>query len=249
MPPYTRRAGDGEASASSHVAANRTASASGFQPNADQELHDNVNLLALSVLSALAVTGLYENKHQKLAQAGLVHMAILYMFCDLAYIAYHQSAVKSPRLVMLHHVASLICLRDPLMVQQHRIYCSAAMLVEINTLLLIGRRKFALWGASTLAEMLFVVTWVALRLVLYPTLAVYLTLVAYSEYFAGIIPDGMLAIRDMVEQNRPKAMEPWSLFAIDALCLLQMVWSVALGKTLVRSWLSRPKASFDSKSL
>ncbi|KAJ1487914.1 hypothetical protein T484DRAFT_1888293 [Baffinella frigidus] len=112
-------------------------------------VHDTVNLFVLFFLGAGALAGMILNKAW--LHTGLTYAGFIYILLDSLWMVLQPSIVKSPGMVVGHHIATLMVvghhiatlmvLADPLSEPRHRVYTSACLLVEINTLLLLLRRR------------------------------------------------------------------------------------------------------------
>jgi hypothetical protein len=150
--------GNGKTIAPSSAGPSSSSSAASWQPSEASDLHDNVNLGALVGLGGGAVYALAtgdDEVHRLLTVAGFA-----YILLDSLWLYAIPSIVKSPGTVLAHHIATLLVLLDPLLQPKHAMYTSACLLVEINTFLLLLRRKL---HYSIFVELPFVATWVMLR--------------------------------------------------------------------------------------
>ncbi|PNH03361.1 hypothetical protein TSOC_010590, partial [Tetrabaena socialis] len=90
------------------------------------------------------------------------------------YVGVVPRSVKSPMVILSHHVLTAVYLLIPWHYPQYGWCMAYAMLVEINTWLLIAKRTVRL----PLLEVLFYVSWVLLRNIWYP----YLIWLFYKEW-------------------------------------------------------------------
>ncbi|CAM9689447.1 unnamed protein product, partial [Phaeothamnion confervicola] len=188
------------------------------------QIHDDINLVVLAVMSIAAAAAMYA--HGQKVQYGLTCFAAVYMVLDAFWIATNWDSVKSPRTasfesicaVLGHHAATLVVLVDPLLQPHHAFYSACALLVEFNTFLLIIRRRVA-WGGAV--EVLFLVSWVALRLVWYPFLGFYMLMCAFPGWGTAVYPRALVEWRVRVEGHRPTPMLLPSYFAWVGICIFQ----------------------------
>ena len=113
-------------------------------PRADParvRFHDafNLALLPLLVLADVAVLA-------DAFDASLFTMLFLvYCVADLIWIWLRPEAVPQPSLVLTHHVGVLALLSHPLRWPEHARFTAFVAIVEVNTIILVGRRYFAAW--------------------------------------------------------------------------------------------------------
>lgn len=129
------------------------------------ELHDQVNLVLLPALGVAAIAGL----------AGLVDpwavtvFLTAYIVADLLWIAVEPTCLPSlPKVIMAHHVVTLVLLSFPLRYPEFGLYTCLDGLAEVNTYFLIARRQYKQW--ATVCDVLYWATFVPFRIVLYPAL-------------------------------------------------------------------------------
>jgi len=138
-------------------------------------VHDICNLVALALLNitnVLYLAGKLNDGH------ALLYGSIAYFTADMFYVGIWPKCVKSPKIILGHHICSGILILIPLHYPRY-IWClSYCMLVEVNTWLLIAKRTFSV-GTEAL-EVLFYLSWVLLRNIWYP----YLTYIYYREWQA-----------------------------------------------------------------
>lgn len=68
------------------------------------------------------------------------------------YIAALPQAVPQPSIVLAHHALVLALLSHPLRWPANAHFTANVAIVEVNTVILIGRRQFASWLAETTRE-------------------------------------------------------------------------------------------------
>jgi hypothetical protein len=156
-----------------------------WQPSPSSDLHDDVNLVALFLLGFGAVAALAIGMPQHSIHTLLTYTGFIYILIDSLWIFSEPRIVKSPGMVGAHHIATLLVLLDPLVQPSHRVYTSACLLVEINTLLLLLRRKLSY---AYVVEAPFIITWVMLRNVWYPLLLAYFVLCYSPTAIAPLLP-------------------------------------------------------------
>mmetsp|Transcript_25434 Transcript_25434/g.33001 ORF Transcript_25434/g.33001 Transcript_25434/m.33001 type:complete len:252 (-) Transcript_25434:200-955(-) len=191
-------------------------------------LHDDMNIGVLSVLSVMSIMCIWNLRTDWLATT-LTYMTVGYIAFDTMWIAFQRESVKSPRTVLGHHIAVLVVLIDPVTTPVHRVYTAAAMIVEINTTLLIVRRRFKL---GLLCEIPFAMSWILIRIIWYPFFTVYLLLCAFPEKLAPLYPQSFVQVRLELEQQQPETFALPSMAMWIGICIFQLWWS----KPLVGSW-------------
>jgi hypothetical protein len=68
---------------------------------------------------------------------------LIYLLADLVWIWICPEAVPQPALVLTHHVGVLALLSHPLRWPEHAHFTACVAIVEVNTVILVGRRHFA----------------------------------------------------------------------------------------------------------
>ena len=132
-------------------------------------------------------------------------VTIGYFIADLIWVCLVPHCVKSPSVIIQHHVATLLYLIIPYMYPQDEWLMGACLSVEINTWLLIARRVFnkqgfgpwvinlnsCLGGVTTtlfapvrikVISILFYITWFAIRCYIYPQIMYILFTLWYADY-------------------------------------------------------------------
>ena len=111
-------------------------------------------------------------------------VTVLYFLADLTWILVVPDCVRSPATILQHHLATLLYLIVPYTKPNVQWCMGACMSVEINTWFLIARRVFNKQGFSPwviglppfvsirvkLISIFFYLTWVSVRVILYPYL-------------------------------------------------------------------------------
>ncbi|KAJ8602567.1 hypothetical protein CTAYLR_008760 [Chrysophaeum taylorii] len=118
-----------------------------------------------------------------------------YFVADVAFVVLWPSCVKSPRVIVRHHVCTLAYICLPLFMPECRWLMGSCMIVEVNTWLLIARRFFNRAGDAPfcsigvpftkslrikLISVGFYLTWFVIRILFYPALF-FMILTAYEE--------------------------------------------------------------------
>lgn len=98
------------------------------------------------------------------------------------------------------------------------------MLVEINTLLLLLRRKVSY---SKIIEIPFLLSWVLLRNIWYPLLMVYF-MMCYAPALGAFLPGPFWKMRVALEGENAVTMKLVSMLSWTAVCIFQMKWTVQL---------------------
>mmetsp|Transcript_2150 Transcript_2150/g.5146 ORF Transcript_2150/g.5146 Transcript_2150/m.5146 type:complete len:323 (-) Transcript_2150:38-1006(-) len=197
-----------------------------WQPSPASERHDTVNLFVLFFLGAGALAGMILNKAW--LHTGLTYAGFIYILLDSLWMVLQPSIVKSPGMVVGHHIATLMVLADPLSEPRHRVYTSACLLVEINTLLLLLRRRLSY---HAWVEWPFIITWIALRNIWYPMLMLYFFLCVAPTIVTPLLPASLTWVAEMrnnLEGGDPTPMLKICMLSWTAVCLFQFRWTVQL---------------------
>ncbi len=173
-----------------------------------------------------------------------------YFLVDLIWILIAPSCVKSPIVIIQHHVATILYILVPLLIPEYRWCMGACMSVEINTWFLIARRVFNKQGFPPwiidlsfvsirvkLISIFFYLTWIVIRCILYPSLM----LPFYEKWLA----------------YSAKVGTKWNIVLLcvplhASFCLLNLKWSYDLLMSKLRYWRRRSRTSSkdnDSKGL
>jgi hypothetical protein len=134
------------------------------------QLHDWFNLVILAVLVA-------ENVFFIATDMGFevfFTSAMVYFLLDIIYVGVYPQSVKSPVIILAHHIITALYMLIPFNYPQYHWCMAYCMLVEINTWLLIARRVFG----GKVTEAFFYVSWIVLRNIWYP----YLIWAFYKEW-------------------------------------------------------------------
>ena len=160
-----------------------------------RDLHDFFNLIALVPVVVLNVINwdldilMDKTKPLKHAWTGqyfplFFAITVGYFVADLIWVIQIPNCVKSPAVIVQHHIATLVYLIIPYMHPEETGWLmGACLIVEINTWLLIARRVFNKQGFGPwvidlsffsirvkLISIFFYVTWIGIRNILYPVI-------------------------------------------------------------------------------
>mmetsp|Transcript_25143 Transcript_25143/g.38051 ORF Transcript_25143/g.38051 Transcript_25143/m.38051 type:complete len:319 (-) Transcript_25143:199-1155(-) len=214
--------------------------------NDARDLHDFFNLIALVPVVVLNIINwdwdvlIDSNKTLKQAWTGqyfplFFATTVGYFVADLIWVIQIPTCVKSPAVIVQHHVATLIYLLIPYMHPQDTGWLmGSCLIVEINTWLLIARRVFNKQGFGPwvidlslfsirvkLISIFFYVTWFSIRCFLYPVIWRLLWSLWYDEYKEGVIFNTKYAF----------ALGLHSIF-----CCLNFKWTFDLFMSKLRAW-------------
>jgi len=211
-----------------------------MEANDLRDFHDDWNIIFLSILSVLSVASLLYIQSVWIRSC-LTYLTIAYIGMDALWIYNAPASVKSASTVLGHHVATLIILVDPLTIPSHRCYTAPAMIVEVNTLLLILRRRFTM---GDFIEVLFALTWIVIRIFWYPLFGVYLSLSTFPQlgpHYAKVFRE-MHAYLEPAPQIRlmQSTLAMWVI-----ICSLQLWWSIPLAKGWIRRLTSKNNIKAD----
>ena len=131
-----------------------------------------------------------------------------YFLADLLWVSLEPSCVKSPAVIVQHHIVTLIYLSLPYQHEDTHWLMGACMSVEVNTWLLIARRVFNKQGLRPwvinlgfssirikFISVMFYITWVVIRCYVYPAiLSILIGLWSEKTQTRGIYNYVLLAI-------------------------------------------------------
>lgn len=167
-----------------------------------------------------------------------------YFVIDLLWVVIIPRSVKSPMVIIKHHVATILYLQIPYFVPSTRFLFGVLMSVEINTWCLIARRVFNKQGFPPwtinlpfmsmvsirikLISICFYITWISIRCLLYP----YVLLVFYKMATAK-------GGNYLNEKERMALAIGVCLHAV--FCYLNACWTIDLIYQKIRQWKSKEK--------
>ncbi|PNW72070.1 hypothetical protein CHLRE_16g683700v5 [Chlamydomonas reinhardtii] len=128
--------------------------------------HDIFNLAFIFWLNIANFLFLHTGRHFYL----FFYSTMVYFVADLLYVAIVPRSVKSPMVILIHHVITALYLLIPYHYPNYGWCMSYCMLVEINTWLLIAKRTIRMPVVTKLLEAGFYISWVLLRNIFYPYL-------------------------------------------------------------------------------
>ena len=117
----------------------RSTDSNKWVPSPSAELHDNINLIVLTALGLSSVWALYIG--EKFFGNLLTWVGFVYIALDSLWLIIQPSIVKSPRMILGHHIATLLVLLDPLLQPSHSVYTSACLLVEVTSSIAVSSRR------------------------------------------------------------------------------------------------------------
>eukprot|EP00574_Skeletonema_japonicum_P005599 CAMPEP_0201728024 /NCGR_PEP_ID=MMETSP0593-20130828/14517_1 /ASSEMBLY_ACC=CAM_ASM_000672 /TAXON_ID=267983 /ORGANISM="Skeletonema japonicum, Strain CCMP2506" /LENGTH=301 /DNA_ID=CAMNT_0048220005 /DNA_START=156 /DNA_END=1061 /DNA_ORIENTATION=- len=163
--------------------------------NDARDLHDFFNLIALVPVVVLNIINwdwdilIDSSKSLRQAWTGqyfplFFAATVGYFVADLIWVVQVPTCVKSPAVIVQHHLATLVYMLIPYMHPNETGWLmGACLIVEINTWLLIARRVFNKQGFGPwvidlslfsirikLISIFFYVTWISIRCFLYPAI-------------------------------------------------------------------------------
>jgi hypothetical protein len=117
--------------------------------------------------------------------------AYCYFFTDTLWMLILPNAVKSPGVILQHHIAVLFYMLIPIFYPEYEWIAGVNLSVEINTWLIIARRVFnkgglLVWDVGggnqlKIISILFYITWIVIRCIIYPVVLVWLIPI-YIDY-------------------------------------------------------------------
>jgi len=159
----------------------------------------------------------------------------LYFISDLLWVAIVPICVKSPGLIIKHHITAILYLTGPIFFPAYNWFIGCALSVEVNTWFLILRRVVYKQGGNDKSKklspiitetvsILFYVTWVLIRCIVYPwVLMIFLQLAV-----------------EIVVETRSLLHYPFIFIAVHfVLCCLNLKWTYDLFKPIVAKWFGK----------
>lgn len=197
--------------------------------------HDYFNIVALAVV-VFACALNYE--YPSLNYTGdyfwtMWAATVIYFFLDLSWVTLVPICVKSPGVIVKHHIVAMIYLSAPIYYPRYQWLMGAVLSVELNTWFLICRRlvyrsNYCPSGyakvspiITTAVSTFFYITWVAIRCYLYPHILILFFYLWKDE----------IDIRGEVFF--------WELLFIPVhavLCVLNLKWTYDLFKPIIKRW-------------
>ena len=157
-------------------------------------LHDIFNIISLIVIIIVNSSYLYEalssndkiddntkyyipsNADNDSLRFTLIILGIYLIVDSLWILIIPQSILSSPKLIVAHHIATLIYIYFPWYYGNlYGILCSSDCMVEINTLIIVLRRR-ALENTfiRKILDGLFLITWLCFRIIIFPIVAYFM---------------------------------------------------------------------------
>lgn len=204
--------------------------------------HDYFNIVALAIV---VFTCSLNYEYPSFSYTGeyfwtMWAATLIYFFFDLTWVTLVPICVKSPGVIVKHHIVAMIYLSAPVYYPRYRWLMGAILSVELNTWFLICRRlvyrsNYCPSGyakvspiITTTVSTLFYVTWLTIRCYLYPKVLMLFFLMWKEE----IEIQGKYFF--------------WELLFIPVhlvLCVLNLKWTYDLFKPIVKRWMGTgPKA-------
>lgn len=155
-------------------------------------------------------------------------LTLLYFLTDLVWVARVPICVKSPGVIVKHHIAAMFYLMGPFFWPEYQCFVGSILSVEVNTFFLIARR--VVFKASSpipplvqqFVSTMFYTTWIWIRCYIYPYMFVIFLFMASDRIQAT---------------NRYWHWEMIFIVAHAVLCVLNVKWTYDLFKPIVERWL------------
>mmetsp|Transcript_29394 Transcript_29394/g.55136 ORF Transcript_29394/g.55136 Transcript_29394/m.55136 type:complete len:280 (+) Transcript_29394:69-908(+) len=212
-----------------------------------RDKHDYFNLVALAFI--VFTSGLNYELPWLSYKGGYFWVnwatTILYFFLDLVWVAKVPICVKSPDVIIKHHIVAMLYLFAPVVYPEYRWFMGAILSVEINTWFLICRRLVyrnngpvgttstsnnnnpSLSPAvhpilATTVSAMFYITWILIRCYLYPSYLIMFVKMADER----IRETGVFFHNEMI-----------FIVVHSALCVLNLKWTYDLFTPIIKRWL------------
>mmetsp|Transcript_46439 Transcript_46439/g.107586 ORF Transcript_46439/g.107586 Transcript_46439/m.107586 type:complete len:212 (+) Transcript_46439:3-638(+) len=136
-----------------------------------------------------------------------------YFIADLIWMVALPGCVRSPKVIIQHHLATLAYILIPYIRRQYGWLMGACMIVEVNTWFLIARRSFNKNGDKPfqtgvhpwkslrliIVSTCFYITWFAIRLVFYPLLLIVICKEWYAYSLEVRTPLNLIAVTPVMQ--------------------------------------------------
>lgn len=153
---------------------------------------------------------------------------------DLIWVSVVPICVKSPGVIVKHHIVAMLYLIGPIVYPEYRWFMGAILSVEINTWFLICRRLVyrnsysgvppspRLKLAQTFVSTFFYITWIAIRCYLYPSFLV----MFWYMYVERLEETGVYFHNEML-----------FIPVHVGLCALNLKWTYDLFTPIIKRWM------------
>ncbi len=163
----------------------------------------------------------------------------LYILIDTIWLIYKPRSVPSPKVIIAHHSICLIGWSLPAFYSRlYAEWISYGVLVELNTWFLIARRNYK---SISLFSYAFYITWIVLRLFMFPFHLIHFTYSLYQRYAPVLLSRQPLLLDDPVISSKisPQELLYVDIFlwlAILALNSLNLKWTIEMGWKQLKGW-------------
>ncbi|KAG7349562.1 TLC domain containing protein [Nitzschia inconspicua] len=204
-----------------------------------RDQHDYFNLVALACI-VFSTSLNYSFPWLKYVGGHFWEMwatTLLYFFLDLMWVSLVPICVKSPGVIVKHHIVAMMYLIGPIAYPEYRWFMGAILSVEINTWFLICRRlvyrnyyspssndstNVLLPVVQLVVSAMFYITWISIRCYLYPS---------YLFMFLRMADDriretGVFFHKEMI-----------FITVHTVLCALNIKWTYDLFTPIIKRWL------------
>lgn len=198
-----------------------------------RDWHDYFNLVALVFIIATTVLNYdFDVFSLKISWTGDYFWlnwvtTLVYFFVDLVWVAMVPICVKSPGVIIKHHIVAMLYLTAPVYWPEYRWFMGSILSVEVNTWFLIMRRVVFKTASpvppmvANFVSAMFYLTWILIRCIIYPGVLV---------TFFGLAAERIEASGTYFH---------WPMLCIPAhaaLCVLNLKWTYDLFEPIVKKW-------------
>lgn len=204
--------------------------------------HDYFNIVALAIV---VFTCALNYEYPSLSYTGdyfwlMWAATVTYFSLDLSWVSLVPICVKSPGVIVMHHIVAIIYLSAPVFFPRFRWLIGVVLSVELNTWFLICRRlvyrsNYCPSGYAKVSPIItatvsafFYITWLVIRCYLYPNV-----LITFFHLWKK-------------ESEKRGIFLFWELIFVPVhavLCVLNLKWTYDLFKPIVKRWMGiGPKA-------
>lgn len=207
-----------------------------IEADISRDRHDYFNLIAL--IPVIVTTVLNYNcsdlRNMNISYSGDFFWMMwvttgAYFLLDLVWVARVPICVKSPGLIIKHHILAMIYLLGPIAFPEYRWFMGSILSVEVNTWFLICRRVVYKASGKPITPFfpqfisaMFYITWIWIRCIVYP----------------GVLFQFLGMAKEAIEEtgifwHMPMIFIPPHF----ALCMLNLKWTYDLFRPIVKRWM------------
>jgi hypothetical protein len=179
--------------------------------------HDYFNIFCLPIVFITNLFYLFTCPHTDIVSVQYkvqFYIFLVYITTDVVWLTLFPKSVPAPALILVHHVVCIICWTIPLYWDSTYADISSELcVVEVNTWILTLRRHWKGKYVSSILEVLFYITWVAIRNIYYPykLLQSVPRYMDHSKIRGGYVNDGLFFFCLLILMNYLNTKWTWDL--------------------------------------